>query len=382
MPLGRSMTLAELLERLLVHADLRQVERDDRAIEHPHDHALAEHRRQHADAQVDRVATDGELDPAVLRQPALGDVEVRHDLDAGGDGEGQVARRRDHFVEHAVGLDADAELVFERLEVQVAGVLLDRHQEHHVEQLAHRCAVGQRRDVVEIDRAVGADAGGGGGQLGVFFQRRNDALDALGALAVVAFELRGHRRLGRHDDADVVAQERPQLVLHAQVLRVAGGDRERVAVELDRHDAIHLRHRRRDHRQHVVLDLDVGQRHRVQRQLLGQRLGELIVVDQTHVDGDFAEQLARMLVLLIHQQLLLLVGDEAHVHQDLSDASMCHVEEFGVRSRESGDRITLSYAAFSPSAFGWSSKMPFSACANRLRRVLPRCCTSPGRLPW
>ena len=76
----------------------------------------------------------------------LGDVEIGHDLDAGGDGKGQMARRRHHFVQHAVGLDADAEFVLERLEVQVAGVVLDRQQQHHVEQLADRGAVGQGLD--------------------------------------------------------------------------------------------------------------------------------------------------------------------------------------------------------------------------------------------
>ena len=80
-------------------------------------------------------------------------------------------------------------------------------------------------------------------------------------------------------------------------------------------------------------DVDVGERDGMQRQLLGQRLGQLIVVDQAHVDGDFAQQLARVLMLLIHQQLLLLIGDEPHVNQDLSDASMSHrwrSQEWGV----------------------------------------------------
>ena len=99
------------------------------------------------------MAADGELDAAVLRHAALGDVEVRHDLDAGGDGEGQVARRRHHFIQHAVGLDADAELVFERFEVQVAGVVANGDQQHHVQQLADRRAVGQGLDARQVDRA-------------------------------------------------------------------------------------------------------------------------------------------------------------------------------------------------------------------------------------
>jgi hypothetical protein len=50
----------------------------------------------------------------------------------------------------------------------------------------------------------------------------------------------------------------------------------------------------------------------------------MLLGDEAHVDGDFAQQLARVLSLLIDQQLLLLVGDETHVDQDLSDAAMCH----------------------------------------------------------
>jgi hypothetical protein len=38
-----------------------------------------------------------------------------------------------------------------------------------------------------------------------------------------------------------------------------------------------------------------------------------------------------MLALFIHQQLLLLVGDEPHVDEDLSDATVCHDEDVGIR---------------------------------------------------
>ena len=62
------------------------------------------------------------------------------------DGVGQVPRRRDHFVQHAVGPHADFEFVLERLEVDVAGLVLDRQQQHHVEQLADGGRVGQFLD--------------------------------------------------------------------------------------------------------------------------------------------------------------------------------------------------------------------------------------------
>ena len=77
MPLGWRISSRNMASVVGVHADRVQVEHDHRAVEDPHDDALAEHRRQHAHAEVDRVAADGEPDAAVLRQPPLGDVEVR-----------------------------------------------------------------------------------------------------------------------------------------------------------------------------------------------------------------------------------------------------------------------------------------------------------------
>ncbi len=55
--------------------------------------------------------------------------------------------------------------------------------------------------------------------------------------------------------------------------------------------------------------------------LLGEGLGELLVVDQAHLLGDLAEQLAGTLLLLFEQHFELVVGDEAEVDQNLSDAS-------------------------------------------------------------
>src|SRR5262249_21467041 len=91
--------VAEGGQGLRLQADLVQVEGDDRAVEHANDHTFAEHGGQDADAHIDGVAADVELDAAVLRQAALGDVQVGHDLDAAADGRGQVARRRHHLVE-------------------------------------------------------------------------------------------------------------------------------------------------------------------------------------------------------------------------------------------------------------------------------------------
>ncbi len=112
--------LAELGDQLGAHADLVQVQRHHRAVEHADDHALAEHGGQDADAHVDRVAADGQLDAAVLGQAALGDVELGHDLDAGEDGLVMLAGDRGHgLLEYAVDAVFDHEAVVEGLEMDV-----------------------------------------------------------------------------------------------------------------------------------------------------------------------------------------------------------------------------------------------------------------------
>ena len=54
---------------------------------------------------------------------------------------GQVARRRHHLVEHAVAAIAHLVFVFERLEMDVAGLVVDGQQQDHVDQLANRGGV-------------------------------------------------------------------------------------------------------------------------------------------------------------------------------------------------------------------------------------------------
>src|SRR5690606_10040188 len=128
--------------------------------------------------KVDRVSADVQFDTSVLRQSAFGDVEVRHDLDAGNDGVGEVAWRRDHLVQHAVRTNANLELVFEGLEVDVARLILDGEEEHHVQQFADR--LGLDGIAAEINRTDQSDAESAcfGGVFVDFFQLADDVFDA------------------------------------------------------------------------------------------------------------------------------------------------------------------------------------------------------------
>ena len=107
------------------------------------DDLLAEQRRQDGDAEVDFLGAafavaEADLDAAVLRQPLLGDVELRHDLDARGDRVAELHRRRHDVVEDAVDAEPDAELLLVRLDVDVARPLLDRRHQHQVDQADDR----------------------------------------------------------------------------------------------------------------------------------------------------------------------------------------------------------------------------------------------------
>ena len=144
---------------------LREVERDAALVEDTHHDRFAVHRRHGRYAQVDFLALHAQADAPVLRQAALGDVEVGHDLDARDHRGRQAPRRRFDFVQHAVDAVADDQPILERLDVNVGRAHFERigdeqrHEADHrrfgreVLQLLHvrveRKLVGARLDVAE-----------------------------------------------------------------------------------------------------------------------------------------------------------------------------------------------------------------------------------------
>ena len=95
MPHGWWMAHWKSSSGLLVEAELGHVELQVRLVEEAHDDLLAPERGQHAHAEVHLAPlAELELDAPVLRQAALGDVELAHDLEAAGDRVLQLERRR------------------------------------------------------------------------------------------------------------------------------------------------------------------------------------------------------------------------------------------------------------------------------------------------
>ena len=128
-------------------------------IEHAHDDLLAKQRAQRGDAEVDLRAVVGRrAQAAVLRQPLLGDVHARHDLEPRDqpfmDPLGQVH----HLLEQPVEAMPDEHALFHRLDVHVAGVALDGALHDEVDEIDDRrglAALLQARDRLE-DVLLGA----------------------------------------------------------------------------------------------------------------------------------------------------------------------------------------------------------------------------------
>ena len=188
----------ELLEAPLVEPELREVELQRFLVEDSEDRFLAEDRRQGRDAEVDLAVVEAELDAPVLREPALGDVEVGHDLETREDRRLEPLGRRQHLVQYAIHPEPDAEDLLVRLEVDVGGALLDRVDEHHVHELDDRRFVGRLLQLEDVD-------------LGAFFavlddldvrevglHVRQDVGDRVGPGVVVAVDGLLDRRLRRH----------------------------------------------------------------------------------------------------------------------------------------------------------------------------------------
>ena len=87
---------------------------------------------------------------AVLRQPALADVERGHDLDAAGDRGEQVLRHFQRLVQPAVDAVADPQAALGRLDVDVAGAFLDGVVDDVVDQPDDRRLAGDLLDVADV----------------------------------------------------------------------------------------------------------------------------------------------------------------------------------------------------------------------------------------
>ena len=97
-----------------------------RTVQQAHHYGFAKQRGQRGNAQIHFAAHGLNLDAAILRQPAFGDIQFRHQLHARNQRRFHFLGWRILFIQHSVDAVPDAKYLVERLNVNIAGPLFHR----------------------------------------------------------------------------------------------------------------------------------------------------------------------------------------------------------------------------------------------------------------
>ena len=124
---------------VFVKTERREAGREVRLVENTHDDLFAVDGRENRDTHVDFLLERLDLEAAVLRTSALGDVEVGKDLDARHDGVMEGLWRRRTVDELAVDAVPEARCLFHRLEVDVRCLCLEGLDHDRVDHADDRC---------------------------------------------------------------------------------------------------------------------------------------------------------------------------------------------------------------------------------------------------
>ena len=261
----------------VVHAQLLEREEHVRLVQETHHDAFAEEHRDDAHADVHLPAADLELDAAVLRDAAFGDVEVREDLDAADDRglEPVHLRRHGGFLQHAVDPVADRDLVLVGFDVDVRGPLADRLDDDLVDELD------DARLLRHLEQVLAAfDRGAAPGEV----VGPDHLVQGVAAEAEVGLDQLLDVVPRRQHRLDVEPGAEPQVVEDIEVEGVAGGDVEDAVLARDRDEALPVDHLRRQRPQDLRRDGDVRQLDERQVQLLGHQLQHLALGEEPELD--------------------------------------------------------------------------------------------------
>ena len=131
MPDGRWISSSQVCVSSVRESEFGVAAHDDLGIEDPHDELFAECRRQRRKADLDLAAGIGAgrdlgLDTAVLRPTLLDDVHASEQFDAARHRGHHAGRHLVHLVQHAVDAEARHAELAARLQMDVAGALIER----------------------------------------------------------------------------------------------------------------------------------------------------------------------------------------------------------------------------------------------------------------
>ena len=203
-----------LLVDVLGKPHVLKIERGRGLVENSHNDRLAMGCREARYAKVNWPSRDGKRNTSVLRDAALGDVQVRKNLDTRDDRWSHLDVRRLHLVKSAVDAVAYLEVVLKRLDVDVRRTVHDALVENEIYK-ADDCGrvrrVLHRSDVVDIR---------GGKTLVVakpFAERLYHVGDGVVRIAVVLGNAVHHVLLARHDELHLLGESEEHFVCDAGV---------------------------------------------------------------------------------------------------------------------------------------------------------------------
>src|ERR1700722_16348027 len=142
---------SELLESVGIEAEFVEAGGEVRLVEHAEHDFFTVDRGQKGDAQIEVLAADANAHTTVLREAAFGDVEAAHDLNTRGERQLHLLGRRSDVDERAVNAITETDHLFKRLDVNIAGAVLDGLDENEVGQFDDGGFFAGGGELVEVD---------------------------------------------------------------------------------------------------------------------------------------------------------------------------------------------------------------------------------------
>ena len=144
----------EILKRFGVQPQLVDAGRQIGLVQHAKHDFLPVNRGQNRNPKIIILAADLDAQASVLRQAALGDVQVAHDLEARRQCELHLLGRGGGVQQNPVHAIAQAHCFFKRLQMDIAGAVFDGLHDHQVGQLDDRRLLAGGGQLVETDVLV------------------------------------------------------------------------------------------------------------------------------------------------------------------------------------------------------------------------------------
>ena len=275
---------------------------------------FSEHGRQQRYTDVDVLAlshTDTEM--TVLRQTALSNIEVRHDLDSRDQRLVHTALQRYIIDDRAVDTHAHARAALKRLDMHIARAGADGTVKQAVEQLddrRFRITAFAFFDLQHLHITLCKVLVGGLCRL-----LRAD-------LGVIVANRALQRTHFTQADDHLTAGQLAHFLKGKVVERIVRHDLEALVRKADRKQVLLFRQLARNHADSGQIDLHLSDAHDLQSQTGSQCLDHLRLGDKAQLDQDLTDSLFTVLLLVGERLLHLLLRDVIALHQHFADTQI------------------------------------------------------------